>query len=164
VSNHAPISIVPPRSEDLPTVAALFREYADGIAVDLSYQGFEDELASLPGAYAPPRGTLLIAWEGDVAIGCVAVRPLAEQDICEMKRLHVRAAAQGRGIGRRLASAAIAHARRSGFKAMRLDTLSDMKAAQNLYRSLGFVTVSPYYPTPIAGTVFMELTLGAPPP
>ena len=156
------ISIEPARTEYLRTVAALFREYADGIGVDLSYQGFEAELASLPGVYAPPRGTLLIATEDDVAIGCVAVRPFADDDMCEMKRLHVRPTAQGRGVGRLLAEAAITHARRAGYRAMRLDTLSEMRAAQALYRSLGFVTIAPYYSTPIRGTVFMELTLGTP--
>ncbi len=148
---------------DLGIVAGLFREYAGSLGIDLSYQGFEAELAGLPGAYAPPAGALLLAYalDGD-ALGCVAIRPLAEAGTCEMKRLHTRPAARGKGVGRALAVAAINIATRAGYRSMRLDTLPDMLAAQALYRSLGFETTPPYYDTPIAGTIFMRKVLAGP--
>ncbi|MBS0278923.1 MAG: GNAT family N-acetyltransferase [Proteobacteria bacterium] len=145
--------------QDMALVASLFREYAGGIGIDLSYQGFEAELAALPGAYAPPRGVILLAEQNGAAAGCVAVRPFGDGGICEMKRLHVRDTARGQGLGRALAMAAIAAARKLGYATMRLDTLSTMIAAQSLYRTLGFRPIAPYYATPVAGTVFMEKTL-----
>jgi ribosomal protein S18 acetylase RimI-like enzyme len=145
--------------QDMALAASLFREYAGGIGIDLSYQGFEAELAALPGAYAPPRGVILLAEQSSGAAGCVAVRPLGDGAICEMKRLHVRDTARGQGLGRALAIAAIAAARKLGYATMRLDTLSTMIAAQSLYRTLGFRPIAPYYATPVAGTVFMEKTL-----
>jgi ribosomal protein S18 acetylase RimI-like enzyme len=149
--------IRPAASREMATVAALFREYAGALGVDLSYQGFEAELASLPGAYAAPSGVLLLALSGDdEPIGCVAVRALREPGVCEMKRLHTRPDARGAGIGRALAVAAIEAARAAGYAAMRLDTLPLMTAAQALYRSLGFETTPAYYDTPVAGTLFMR--------
>lgn len=145
--------------QDMALVASLFREYAGGIGIDLSYQGFEAELAALPGAYAPPRGVILLAEQNGGAAGCVAVRPLGDGGVCEMKRLHVRDTARGQGLGRALAMAAIAAARKLGYATMRLDTLSTMIAAQSLYRTLGFRPIAPYYATPVAGTVFMEKML-----
>lgn len=145
--------------QDMALAASLFREYAGGIGIDLSYQGFEAELAALPGAYAPPRGVILLAEQNGAAAGCVAVRPLGDGGVCEMKRLHVRDTARGQGLGRALAKAAIAAARKLGYATMRLDTLSTMIAAQSLYRTLGFRLIAPYYATPVAGTVFMEKTL-----
>jgi ribosomal protein S18 acetylase RimI-like enzyme len=144
---------------DIPCVADLFREYAAGIGINLSYQGFETELASLPGVYAPPRGVIMLAEQDGRPVGCVAVRPFGDGRICEMKRLHVRDVARGSGLGRALAQAAIVAAQKAGYAAMRLDTLSTMHAAQALYRSLGFREIAPYYPTPIADTVFMEKNL-----
>ena len=144
----------------MPVVAALFREYADQIGVDLSYQHFDAELAALPGVYAPPLGALLLAIGADgVPAGCVAVRKTPAPDCCEMKRLHVRPAMRGTGLGRALAMAAIEAATRIGYARMRLDTLPPMMTAQALYRSLGFSVIDAYYETPVAGTIFLELRL-----
>jgi ribosomal protein S18 acetylase RimI-like enzyme len=142
-------------------VARLFCDYAGALDVDLSYQGFAAELASLPGAYAPPDGALLLAFSNaGEPVGCVAVRPLGEPGICEMKRLHVTPAARGAGLGRALAEAAIEAATYSGYAGMRLDTLPSMQAAQALYRRLGFETTGAYYASPVAGTIFMRKALG----
>jgi ribosomal protein S18 acetylase RimI-like enzyme len=147
-------------ASDLGAVATLFRAYADSLSVDLSYQGFEEELAALPGAYAPPAGALLIARSAaGEPLGCVGVRPLGEPGACEMKRLHTTPAARGAGIGRALAVAAIEAARQAGYCAMRLDTLPAMIAAQTLYRRLGFETTPAYYDSPVPGTIFMRKTL-----
>lgn len=153
------LEIVPVRPEaDLPEVRALFREYADSLGVDLSFQDFEHELAALPGDYVPPRGELLLArWDGAVA-GCVALRPLGG-DVCEMKRLYLRDAFRGRGIGRALAGAIVTAARDRGYARMRLDSLPSMGAAIALYRAMGFRQIEPYRLNPIAGSKFMELEL-----
>ena len=144
---------------DLADVRSLFMEYAATLgAVDLAYQGFPAELRALPGQYAPPAGVLLIARLDGVRAGCGALRPL-ERSVCEMKRLYVRPAARGIGAGRALARALIARARGFGYDRMRLDTLPTMATALDLYRTLGFVEIAPYYDTPIEGTVFMELDL-----
>jgi len=142
-------------------VAALFRAYADTLDVDLAYQGFEAEVACLPGAYAPPAGILLIAFSviGD-PLGCVGVRPQPMGGTCEMKRLYTTPAARGAGVGRALATAAIEFATRAGFLHMQLDTLPTMRAAQALYRHLGFEVVPAYYDSPVPGTIFMRKTLG----
>lgn len=137
---------------------ALFEEYAAALEIDLGYQGFADELASLPGSYAPPRGRLLIAWAGSEAAGCVALRPLSD-DVCEMKRLYVRPAFRGGGIGKQLAKAIIAEARQIGYAIMRLDTVPKLEAATRMYESLGFVRRDAYYETPVVGTIFTELKL-----
>ncbi len=145
--------------DDIDTAVALFREYAAGIGIDLAYQNFEDELESLPGAYAPPKGVLLFAEIAGEPVGCVAVRPLHATNFCEMKRLYVRQAARGTGAGRALSEAAVAEGARMGYAAMRLDTLSTMQAALSLYRALGFKAIPAYYDTPVAGAVFMEKPL-----
>ena len=137
-------------------VTALFREYAASLGVDLGFQKFEEELASMPGDYAPPRGRLLLAYEGSAAIGCVALRPI-DHAICEMKRLYVRA--RGRGIGRQLAERVIAEARTIGYRFMRLDTLPSMTAAAALYASLGFREIPAYRFNPVEGTRYFELEL-----
>ena len=144
-----------PRLED---VRALFLEYAASLGVDLSFQGFEDEVAALPGGYAAPGGTLFLATEGESAAGCVGVRRV-DASACEMKRLFVRPAHQGQGIGRDLAVQAIAWARAAGYDRMLLDTLPSMTAAQRMYEALGFRDVPPYRFNPIAGTRFLELRL-----
>lgn len=146
--------------DDVAAARRLIRAYADWLAVDLSYQDFEHELASLPGAYAPPRGRLLLARvAGEEAAGCVALRPLAP-GICEMKRLWVEPGWGGHGVGRVLAEAIIAAARDVGYARMRLDTLpSRMPAAQHLYRSLGFAEIPAYYDSPMDGVVMLELQL-----
>ena len=141
-------------ADDVELVRALFREYAGSLGVDLSFQGFEDELAALPGGY----DAVLVARIGCDAAGCVGVRPL-EPGVCEMKRLYVRPSARGTGLGRALAEAAVARARELGYVQMRLDTLPSMGAAQELYRSLGFVEIPPYRHNPIAGSSFLELRL-----
>lgn len=157
----SPIQIAQAVSDaDLAAVAALFRAYEASLDVDLDYQGFAGELASLPGQYAPPRGALLLARSYDgTALGCVALRPTADPARCEMKRLYVPDAGRGLGIGRRLMHAAIDSARDIGYREMLLDTLPSMAAAQGLYRAAGFQPVDPYYDTPVAGTVFLRLML-----
>jgi ribosomal protein S18 acetylase RimI-like enzyme len=142
-------------------VRSLFLEYAASLEVDLAYQDFQREVASLPGDYAPPKGCLLLAREGTTAVACVAVRPL-DEDRCEMKRLYVRREARGTGLGRQLALAAIAFGRSAGFRAIRLDTLSSMTSAQALYLALGFQPIPPYRASAVVGTLFMELTLSVP--
>jgi ribosomal protein S18 acetylase RimI-like enzyme len=153
------VHLRPANLDDLDTVVSLFREYAGGIGIDLGYQGFEDELESLPGAYAPPRGVLLLAELAGEPVGCVAVRPLHGTDFCEMKRLYVRDGAQATGVGRSLAAIAVAEGARLGYAGMRLDTLSTMRTALSLYRSLGFEEIPAYYDTPVSGTVFMHKDL-----
>jgi ribosomal protein S18 acetylase RimI-like enzyme len=155
------VQLRPANLDDLDTVVALFREYAGGLDIDLGYQDFEDELESLPGAYAPPKGSLLLAEIDGKAVGCVAVRALHATNFCEMKRLYVRDTARGTGTGRALAEAAIAEGRRMHYDAMRLDTLSTMQAALALYRGLGFKDIPAYYETPITNTVFMHKDLAA---
>ena len=153
--------IVPARtSQDIDITRTLFRAYQMSIDTDLCFQHFEAELASLPGKYAPPLGEILLAWDLDRRpLGCVALRPLDRPGVCEMKRLYVTPEGRGRGLGRALLDAIIAKARKTGYREVWLDTLPDMAAAQELYRSAGFETGSSYYETPIDGTVFMRLDL-----
>jgi ribosomal protein S18 acetylase RimI-like enzyme len=153
------VTLRPATLDDLDTVVGLFREYASGLDIDLEYQRFEDELESLPGYYAPPKGALMLAEIDGKAVGCVAVRPLHATNFCEMKRLYVRDAARGTGAGRALAEAAIAEGKRMGFDGMRLDTLSTMAAALSLYRALGFKEIPAYYETPVTNTVFLHKDL-----
>ena len=136
----------------------LFEEYASWLGVDLSYQGFAAELASLPGLYALPRGRLLLAMASAEALGCVALRPLGDS-VCEMKRLFVRSGFRGQGFGRLLVQRVVEEARVIGYRTMRLDTLPQMQAAIRLYEALGFERRAAYYGTPLPDTVFMELHL-----
>ena len=145
-------------AEEIAAVRQLFEEYATSLPIDLGYQGFQQELAALPGAYAPPLGRLFLAADEGVSAGCVALRPVDHQ-CCEMKRLFVRPERQGFGVGRMLVTRMVAEARRIGYATILLDTLSSMHSALRLYQSLGFVRRAPYYQTPIEGTVFMELRL-----
>jgi ribosomal protein S18 acetylase RimI-like enzyme len=140
----------------------LFEEYAASLDISLCFQDFDDELSSLPGAYAPPRGRLLLASRGKESAGCVALRPL-EPEICEMKRLYVRPAYRSDGVGRLLAERVIHEAATAGYRRMRLDTLPTMQAALQLYRRLGFREIAPYTTNPLGGAVFLELQLNRSP-
>jgi ribosomal protein S18 acetylase RimI-like enzyme len=146
-------------TRDIPDVARLFAAYERHIGVDLSYQGFADEVATLPGKYAPPHGQLLIARDGaQRAIGCVALRAMSATRCCEMKRLFVAPEGRGLGLGRTLAEAILAEGARLGYAELRLDTLPTMQDAIGLYRKLGFVSIEPYYAAP-EGTIFLARRL-----
>jgi ribosomal protein S18 acetylase RimI-like enzyme len=157
----APLIRVADGDSDVAVARALFVEYQRDLGISLCFQNFDAEVATLPGAYAPPDGRLLLAFSGAEPAGCIALRKI-EEEICEMKRLWVRPAFQGKGLGRRLAEDLMAEARTRGYRRIRLDTLPSMKPAQALYLSLGFVDIPPYNDHPIEGTRFMEASL--PPP
>ena len=139
-------------------VRQLFVEYSDSLGISLCFQNFEQELATLPGKYAPPKGALLLAYDEDLAIGCVALREL-DKNICEMKRLYVRPPWRKCGAGRALAVAIIAAASQIGYQRMRLDTLGTLAPAISLYHSLGFQEIPAYYENPNDSVVFMEHVL-----
>jgi putative acetyltransferase len=136
----------------------LFAEYAASLDISLCFQGFDEELAGLPGTYAPPRGRLLLACRGKESVGCVALRPL-EPGTCEMKRLYVRPAYRTGGVGRLLAERVIHEAATAGYRRIRLDSLPAMETALQLYRRLGFREIAPYTTNPVKGAVFLELQL-----
>ena len=147
----------------LAATRTIFEDYAQSLGIDLCFQGFEQELAQLPGDYAGPLGGLLLAWVDGQLAGCGAFRPLADVDYanaCEMKRLYVRPAFRRFGLGRLLAQALMDQARQAGYSAMLLDTLDDMEAARELYASLGFEEIPPYYYNPIAGAHYLKAELG----
>jgi putative acetyltransferase len=146
---------------DLALVRRLFAEYAASLEVDLAFQGFAEELAGLPGAYAGPAGGLLLGFDGEEPAGCVAFRSL-EPGVSEMKRLYVRPSARGAGWGRRLAERAVNEARAAGYERMRLDTLPSMRAALALYIGMGFREIPAYRHNPVAGARFLELDLRRP--
>lgn len=150
--------VVADSSPWLDLVRALFLEYQRAIGIDLSFQGFEEELATLPGKYAPPAGRLVLALAADKPAGCVALRPL-EPGLCELKRLYVRPPHRAQGLGRRLSIEMIAVARQIGYTRMRLDTLPAMVEAIALYRSLGFLEVAPYGRNPHPSALYFELRL-----
>jgi putative acetyltransferase len=160
----------PPRIElrraatpaELDQAATLFREYAASLDVDLCFQNFDAELAGLPGEYAAPGGLLLLAYVDDELAGCGALRAMADTDYanaCEMKRLYVRPAFRQFGLGRALAQRLLDEGLRAGYSAMLLDTLDDMEAARELYTSLGFGEIPPYYFNPIAGAHYLKADL-----
>jgi ribosomal protein S18 acetylase RimI-like enzyme len=156
--------IGPARSaEDIREVTRLFEAYAASLNVDLCFQDFPAELASLPGKYAPPKGELLLARNREgAAVGCVALRPVEPQGCCEIKRLYVSPIGRGLGLGRALAEAIIGGAERIGYREIRLDTLPDMDKAIALYRALGFRPIAPYYDNPVTGTLFLSRPLRGP--
>jgi GNAT superfamily N-acetyltransferase len=147
------------RAADFAAAQALFREYVAGLGVDLYFQELEAELDRLSEIYVAPEGCLVLARAGDRLVGCGALRRLVAAEVCEMKRLYVRAEARGTGLGRILAENLIAKGRSLGYASMRLDTLARMSAARQLYRSLGFVEIGAYYDNPLPNVVYMELDL-----
>ena len=146
-------------ADDVARARALFIEYAQWLGVDLCFQGFDDELKTLPGKYAPPRGGLFIALNDGQPVGCVALRPIDPEGTAELKRLYVRSTGRGLGVGRALALKAVERAREAGYHAVRLDTLATMNDAQRLYRGLGFREIPAYTFNPLPGVVYMELDL-----
>jgi GNAT superfamily N-acetyltransferase len=145
--------------DDIQQARGLFEEYASGLGISLCFQNFDQELKNLPGDYAPPDGRLLLATEDDQLAGCIALRKL-ERGVCEMKRLFLRPAYRGQGLGKVLVESIIDEARKLGYTHMRLDTLPGrMDKAIALYRSIGFVEIGPYCENPVEGAKFMELDL-----
>lgn len=154
--------ITPDTPEQLAATRLIFREYAEQLGVDLCFQNFEAELAALPGDYQAPSGALLLALVDGQVAGCGAMRPLADADYanaCEMKRLYVRRAFRGFGLGRQIAQALLDRAMQAGYSNMLLDTLDDMEAARDLYESLGFDEIPPYYFNPIPGAHYLRADL-----
>lgn len=145
-------------ASDLAVVRQLFREYAESLDIDLCFQNFEAELASLPGKYQPPHGRLLLAWDAELALGCVALRPI-DAETCEMKRLYIKPQARGLQLGRHLAERICHEARGAGYRRICLDTLPTMTAAIHLYESLGFTGIGPYVFNPLEGAIFLGLDL-----
>lgn len=152
----------PTLPSDMDAVRDIFRDYADSLGIDLAFQHFEEELAELPGDYAPPRGQILLAMvEGSVA-GCCALRPLDTADYpnaSEMKRLYVRKAFRGFGLGRQLAEAMLDMARQAGYACVLLDTLDGMESARALYADLGFEEIPPYYHNPLEGSHYLKVDI-----
>lgn len=146
---------------DTDAVRAILREYAQSLGFELCFQGFEQELATLPGRYTPPTGRLLIIRGNPDLAGIIALRDLGSGS-CEMKRLYVRPAHRGRDLGRLLTESLISEARIAGYRSMKLDTVAQMADAQRLYESMGFRDIPPYYDNPIKGARFMELSLQRP--
>jgi putative acetyltransferase len=144
---------------EIQQVRELFQEYAGSLDFSLCFQGFDEEVATLPGEYAPPAGRLLLATQNGEPVGCVALHKLSSE-ICEMKRLYLRPGFRGKGLGRALAQAVIDEGRKIGYHHMRLDTVEPlMEGAVALYLSLGFKKIAPYRPNPIPGALYMELDL-----
>jgi putative acetyltransferase len=154
--------ITPDTPDELNAVRDLFRRYAESLQVDLCFQNFESELATLPGEYAQPRGALLMALADDELAGCCALRPLDNVDYanaCEMKRLYVLPAFRKNKIGRQLVEAILECARRCGYSCVLLDTLDEMETARALYHDLGFEEIPPYYHSPIEGAHYLMAKL-----
>jgi ribosomal protein S18 acetylase RimI-like enzyme len=145
--------------DDLAAVRRLFRAYVSSLDFALDFQDVEQEMRALPGPYAPPDGVILLAEAEGTAVGVVALQPLDEAGVCEMKRLYVRPEHRARGLGRALGEAILDAARRLDYDVMRLDTVASMEAARSLYRSLGFEERPPYYSNPLDDVVYMERTL-----
>ena len=154
--------LTPISAADLAATAALFREYAVSLNFDLCFQDFEGEIVNLPGDYAAPRGALRVAKVDGATAGCGALRPLDSSDYAnaaEMKRLYVRPAFRGLGLGRQLAEAILDEARIAGYDSVLLDTLDDMEIARAMYEDLGFKEIPPYYHNPLAGAHYLKVNL-----
>jgi putative acetyltransferase len=158
IIRRQPTIIEAQTSADIANVRELFVEYQRNLGVDLCFQSFDEELKTLPGRYARPTGRLLLASEGEPVLGVAALRALDDND-CEMKRLYVRPAGRGLGLGRLLATTLINEARIQGYRRMLLDTLPSMADAQRIYRSMGFKEIEPYCENPIVGTLYMAFDL-----
>ena len=155
--------ITPESAEDWQETRLILRDYAASLDVALDFQGFDEELETLPGVYAPPGGLMLLALVDGAVAGSGAFRPLPDADYpnaCEMKRLYVRPAFRRFGLGRLLAQALMDRATEAGYSSMLLDTLDDMGAARGLYESLGFAEVPPFYFNPIPGAHYLKAELG----
>ena len=145
--------------QEIASIRGLFLEYAQSLGFSLCFQSFDQELASLPGDYAPPEGRLLLAMRDGQSVGCVALHKL-DSEVCEMKRLYVRPQFRGKGLGKELAERVIIEAREIGYKKLRLDTVEPvMRTAIAMYRQLGFREIAPYRANPIEGALYMELLL-----
>ncbi len=153
------MKIIEATIEDTDNIRALFREYQQWLGVDLCFQGFEEELTTLPGKYAPPDGAILLAVENDEIIGCVAIRPITEQQ-AELKRLYLRSAYQGQGIGKQLFHKAMSRAKTIGYQSVVLDTLPTMQSALYLYQAYGFREIEGYYHNPHPGTKYYRYDFG----
>ena len=154
--------VIPTSADDLAATSGVFREYAISLGFDLCFQDFEGEIANLPGDYAPPRGALLLAHVDGAIAGCCALRPLDSSDYvnaAEMKRLYVRPAFRGLGLGRLLAEAILDAASMAGYDSVLLDTLNDMEIARAMYEELGFKEIPPYYHNPLAGAHYLKVDL-----
>lgn len=154
--------VTPNTPEELNILRGILREYADGLQMDLCFQGFEAELAELPGEYGPPRGALLMALVNEEPAGCCALRPLDTVDYpnaCEMKRLYVRPGFRRNGVGRQLVEAILECAHLAAFDCVLLDTLDDMESARTLYKDLSFEEIPPYYHNPIEGAHYLKVNL-----
>lgn len=152
----------PASAQEWSLTRAIFQEYANSLAIDLCFQGFDAELSLLPGEYAAPRGALLLAWADGLLAGCCALRPLDTSDYAnaaEMKRLFVRPAFRGLGLGRQLTEGILNKARQLGYGCVLLDTLDDMESARALYEDLGFEEIPPYYHNPIAGSHYLKVNI-----
>ena len=154
--------MIPTSADELAATSGVFREYAISLGFDLCFQDFEGEIANLPGDYAPPRGALLLAHVDGAIAGCCALRPLDSSDYvntAEMKRLYVRPAFRGLGLGRQLAEAILDAARMAGYDSVLLDTLNEMAIARSMYEELGFKEIPPYYHNPLAGAHYLKVDL-----
>ena len=154
--------VTPDTPQALDTLRDIFKEYARGLGVDLCFQQFDEELATLPGDYAPPQGALFLAMVDGQPAGSCALRPIEGTDYpnaAEMKRLYVRDAFRGLGLGRQLVEATLDAARQAGYACVLLDTLDDMEAARALYEDLGFEDIPPYYHYPIQGAHYLKASL-----
>lgn len=162
LATHSITLLDPQSPEHWTQVRGIFLEYAQSLEIDLCFQGFEEELASLPGDYSAPRGALLLAEVNGMVAGCCALRPLDTSDYpnaAEMKRLYVRPAFRGLGLGRQLSEAILDAARLAGYGCVLLDTLDDMESARALYEDLGFAEIPPYYHNPIAGAHYLKVDI-----